>query len=476
MYIRSNKKGFTLIEVMIVLSIIVIGAGIIGSCILTSIRLGDNGLIETEIVATCNEIDRFLEDGIEMSTAIYIGDEKHSDSDKWHSIWVEDGVLYLDGESIYDVNGSISVDFSLSEGIAKGRISIDAKGEGLDSHSVEYIVDCMNLDSGVPSIDKTVLSRSSRLWFMKEFSLVSTLPEENADGDGDALPEIPDNVEDDSTDYEILSGNSFGSTAEFFGNSRQNVQIFKGSLIYNEKDGYWYQAISTQWINANDFTENGTTRSDCLRKLDTVYDKADDMSNIYFKGDIIKVDLPNMKGIYKCIVDRVHWYGYPDQVSSNWEKMADGTTLKMVSIDNEIPMGSEGTVYASLEDDLKNPKYSFKGEYDVHKEYFIGDIIKVNQKAKEGADCVTYYRKVYEGDAKPGKSDNSNRLVWKVYTRKFLSLSAYEVGDVVWAYNSGTGYRFKFLKGYDSIISSDANTWLIYNSEESGWTEKININ
>ena len=473
MYIRSNKKGFTLIEVMIVLSIIVIGAGIIGSCILTSIRLGNNGLIETEIVATCNEINTFLKDSTEMSTEVFIGDSKPDKKNNWHAIWVEDGMLYLDDKNLYEnigEYGNLSIGIEISNAVAKGQITINAKRKGIDSYSQKFVIDYFNLENKNINISNITLNKTNKLWFIKSFTF------EHKDDDEIILPEIPDNVEDDSTDYEILKGNSFGNTDEFFSGS-SSMQIFKGSLIFNEKDGYWYQAIKTQWIEYSMFTEKGVTANDCLRKLDTVYDKDDDRSNIFYRGDIIRVDLPDIKGIYKCVVDSVQWWGYPDQVQSNWEKMPDDTPLKMVSMErNDIPQGSEDTVYNNLEKDLKSSNYSFKGEYDSLKEYRIGDIVKITKKAEEGPESITYYRKVFDVSSKPGAPDNTNRLAWKAYTRKFYYKSAYEQGDIVWAYNSGTGYRFKFLKGYDSIMSSDANTWLIYNSEESGWTEKININ
>ena len=290
------------------------------------------------------------------------------------------------------------------------------------------------------------------------------------------MPEVPDDVEDDSTDYEILTGNSFGSTEDFFSGSN-SMEIHVGTLIFNELDGYWYQCHYKTWIGPYAFSSNGTTAGYALRKLDTVFDDVEsDRNNLYFKGDIIRVDLPYIKGIYRCKVDRVQYYDFTWDVDYRWEKMPDNTPLKLVSIESQIPAGSENTVYTQLEKDLKNDQYSYKGEYneDDNLRYKVGDIVKISLKAKEGPDCVTYYRKIFDNSSKPGKAD-SGKLAWKAYTRKFSKTSAYEIGDIVWAYNGGYSYNFKFIKNYDEIISGDGNNWMVYKSFEDGYTEKLDI-
>ncbi len=282
----------------------------------------------------------------------------------------------------------------------------------------------------------------------------------------EGLPELPVDIDGDSVDYEIAIGNSFGTVTDFFGNSA-SLPIAKGALIFNPNDHYWYQAMYDSWINSADFNQNAV-RPDLFRKLDSVFDGDIDKNVLYVKGDIIRVTVPGYEGIYECIVDRVQYYGYPNEVISNWKRMPDDTKQKLVSIVNdEVFSGSYGTVYAKLEADLKRPDFKYRGEYNSSIVYDVGDMVKITIKAAEGYDCVTYYRKVYDYDAQPGQESSNHRLAWKIYNRSFCSYSAYEIGDRIWVYWGSEGKELEFIKQYDCIVSSDSANWFFYNSYQS---------
>ena len=488
---KLDHKGFTLVELVVALAIVSLLLIGVGKVFVDSTNIYNGMVNDVSVRQYIDEIDDLLDSYLQDATYVYVGMDQPQYDGQLHNLYIQDDQFYVDDQLFFE-NDYTNCHFDFSFQLNNNHLMGVLKGEYIDGTTYEkdYFLDLVNVsqmeDSSMCQLSQT------KIWFDTQFIMTGSdeEPDDNEDEDI-GLPEVPDDVEDDSVDYEIIMGNSFGNTDGFFSGS-QSMMIFKGTLLFNPLDGYWYQACETQWVSPDNFTETGVKRPELMRKIDPTYHDASDTSRIFFKGDIIDVDIegymPNgqgweekttIKGKYKLLADRADQsqrlpgtYGW----SAYWEKVDDSTPLKMASLPNdEIPDGNKDSVYHSLEDDLKNPLYQYLGVYDENQSYDVGDIVKIVHKAKYGADYVTYYRKIFDYDAAPEKTDSNGKLAWQAYSRKFSYTSAYEVGDIVWAYNGYDSKHYRFLKNYDTIKEGDANNWMVYKSFEDGYTEKLDI-
>lgn len=101
-----NKKGFTLIEIIVVLAVISIIVGIAGSMMISAFKEVYNANVDLERRIVHSVIDVVRED-TQYATDVRLiqpderNDELFKEEDDWHFIYVKNGVLYRDDEPLF---------------------------------------------------------------------------------------------------------------------------------------------------------------------------------------------------------------------------------------------------------------------------------------------------------------------------------------------------------------------------------------
>lgn len=498
---KEKQQGFTLVEIVVVLSIGAIVLSMVGSMIVFSMNMFASGVGEVQDSISISELQDLLKTELESATEIVITqDSDQLPQGKWNSFAITDAngltqtitkddnttntISFKDFGSLKD---EITLKINLENDTSKGKY---AKVTITDD--ISYVVSLMNAQFNKTNSDVEIKD-DMVLYYKKDPRKVAFTDDSSNSGGSttdpvvpptttpetpsvdEIVPPIPDNIDDDSTDYVILNGDFFGTPEEYM-SGLVKTKVLKGMILFNPSDGFWYQALEDVYIESFDLSNS--RYSWAIKRLTAVYTASD--WNIkkrmqFYKGEVIDFEIPGDEGKYKCLND-VHWYGYPSESDWQyyWEKVDDSVPTKIISIPTNLPEKTEGTAMEELKSDLESSKYKFKGEYDSTKHYQVGDIIKITQKAKDGPDYVQYYRKLFNFDAEPGKTDSQRRFAWKLYSRKFSVNSAYEIGDLVWVFKE-SGY---VNSGFYIVQKDyfDADTYKKVGSDQSSAIDWINYN
>lgn len=489
MKLKKSQRGFTLVEVVVVTCISSIVLSMVGSMIVFSMNTFANGVEDVQDSISISELQDFLKSELESATDILLQDTKPQG--EWKSISLDGKVLTQRLEKEDDSSTVINSfeDFgSLKDDITSFKVMLVNASSKYANISISdadpYTISLKNANfsTSSASIDSTM-----KLYYKKDLRLAtitddsSTTPDtpetpedtEEEPSVDEIIPPIPDDVDEDSTDYVILNGDFFG-TADDYVVGYHSAPVYRGMILYCIDDGYWYQAKSDSWMNGGNPYPSSTW---LFRKLNTTYSLSDYKSNFrneYYKGEVIDFEIPGYEGRYECL-QNVQWSGYPGESNwtSYWKKVDTSVPTKLISITAKLPEKTNGTAVAELKEDLQSSKYSFKGEYNNQNTYQVGDIVKITYPAKSGPDFIQYYRKVFDFDSEPGKTDNQRRFAWKVYSRKFSVTSAYEKGDLVWAFQNSsqfdTGFYVVQKDYYTHDVADRANVvdWIVYGNSSS---------
>lgn len=486
MMYRKKHNGFTLIEIVVVTCISTIVFAMIGSLIVFSMKMFASGVEDVQDTISISSLQDFLKSELEYATDIKIQEEKPDGEWRSFAFQEEDKVLV---QSLEKEDNSIQVlnnfeNFGSLEGdITFIQVSLVNSTSTNDSYAKIKLGDTTSyiiaLNNASVSTANYTLQGNMKLYYRTEIQLSSITTDDSSSGDDDStttpevdeiIPSIPDNVDEDSTDYVILNGDFFGTIYDYaLGYS--SVPVYKGMIFFCPEDGYWYQAKITTWISLGDISNN----SWALKRLTTTVKPNDGNTTLFVKGDVIDFEYLGYEGRYECIDDLVY-AAYPGLVTDYewpqfWKKVDESVPTKLITISTDLPEETSGTALEELKEDLTSSEYSFQGEYDNTKTYQVGDIIKITQEASDGPDFVQYYRKVFDYDAEPGKKDSQNRFAWKLYSRKFSINSAYEKGDLVWLFQDNsqfyTGFYIVQQDYYDDSVSTISNVveWIIYSGQ-----------
>lgn len=458
-----NTKGFTLIEIVVVLMIISIGSTIVGSMIVTAIQFNNEGTKENMQKQIGDEIVAYLQEELSCSTAIYIQqnqpqikDENNNDL-TWNQMSVQDSRLYRNNQMVFEDDFYQRNDILLQATLKSSAlyITVQMKSDNHIDYQTTSVIALDNIAYGVNQLNDVVITSNSKIYYSKDMTLQATVPGDLPEED---KPLDPD--EDPSgtiTDYINSGSNNYGA----FSNITANSALKKGTLIFNKNDGYWYQLVQDAWIDENTFEINGGSY---LRALDPYFRS----KGVYFKGEvIIYKESDGSQTYYECLQDYREGNPGPKDLSwggaNFWKELSDVPEIKLTNpIEYDDSEEKIETVVDRLEEDSKG---SFVGEYDETKwnQYKVGDMVMITYEAKFGKPYREFYMKIYDYECKPGESDNQGRLAWRLYSKVYSCKSAYAIGDVTGVLINGKIYYRKFIENCDKEYTA----YDMYQSNES---------
>lgn len=483
---KKKQQGFTLVEIVVVLSIGAIVLSMVGSMIVFSMNMFASGVGEVQDSISISELQDLLKTELESATEIVITqDSDQLPQGKWNSFAITDAngltqtitkddnttntISFKDFGSLKD---EITLKINLENDTSKGKY---AKVTITDD--ISYVVSLINAQFNKTNSDVEIKD-DMVLYYKKEPRKVAFTDDSSNSGDSTTNPVVPptttpesDSVDPDPApsgtieDYIVGGAHNFGSSSNLLGvNSWNTVPLKKGSIYFNKNDGYWYQVLQdNKWI---DGSQTGSNAGNGIRRLDPYIEH----NKNHFKGEVFIWEATGE--YFECLQD-VAYYPLPYDENGNfvkdsvnyWKKLDKKPTVKMqFQIEYSEDQEPLETVVDQLDTDVK--KYKNMGEYDASKksQYKVGDMVVITYQAKFGKDYREFYRKIYDYDCEPGKTDNNGKLAWKLYSKQYSELSAYEIGDVL-SMTWGSEVRYmQFRKKHDE---SKSNSWFYGNSWNS---------
>ncbi len=459
-----RRNGFTLIEIIVVLMIASIGSVVVGSMIVTSVQLNNESVKENMQKQIADEIVSYFKEQFYASTAIYVQQDQPQIKDEnnndltWNQIYVQNHQLYRNNEEIFENDfyqrNNVSVDITLKQTAA--YITVKVSSSQYSEYQTTAVIDLDNIIYGTSELENAVITSENKIYYSLDKTLVATLPDQPEEPEE---PEEPEDEIDEAIDFVISGEQNYGDYSLITANSG----FKKGTVIFNKKDGYWYQVMQDNaWISESTFENIGGS---VIRAL-SPYFRSD---NMYFQGEIIIYqEEDGSKTYYECLKDYREGNPGPKDISwggrDYWKELDDSAKVKLLNpFEYDSSQETVDTVYDQLEQDINLYKPQ---EYDEAKwnQYQVGDMVKITYPAKLGPDHVEYYMKLFDYDAKPGETDNQGRLAWRLYSKVYSDKSAYKTGDVEGILlHGGITYR-EFIrdcaKGYTAEeMNQSHNTW-----------------
>lgn len=475
---RMNKKGMTLVEIVIVLLIASIAMTITGGILINSLGyFRDTTELSTDKTAGDGLLD-LIKSEIQYSTDVRVQvknpalDETESnetdlnktDKDDWHCFYVDNTQLYKDGSAVFvdedgnkgDYYNNRNLDITV-KGFNNGyrldmTISLN-KGTGTNketkykvSHTFEFLnlktkkASNANFQNPFANIgnDDEPLSSTMKLWYIKDADKIA--------------PDTDDGKKDDNNDTDSTGNGTVEDiilnidTKNCLGAFQSGVtggQIFKkGDIVWY--DNCWWQAINP--VN-NDVPGTGWQK---WKKLDKYYDN----SSFYEQGDIV--------------IFNDNYYRLKDKISENWYNPTDSwhweligsindpeavNTVKQKTYPKEYDRTIDTVVDLYLQnnsDDLRDPLKKKYFEFDSNKHYKDGDIIKMRSTDQENFYDLWIKKACFDTNKEPGTPDSG----WIKLVPFWVRNSSYKQGNVV-AYSRGGLDYIKAIN--DVLIDIDAH-------------------
>lgn len=474
---KRKRNGFTLVEIIVALSASAIVCGVAGSMVIFSMNMSSEGIKENLEKQIVDSLITSFEEDLSRATAIVYsenGEEptlKKEDNTnlEWHSYSVSNGRIVRDNELMYDDAFYKYNDICLS-------IQIHDQSALLKVSSTTYsqiaVISFLNKQYELnTSGEEQQIEGNAKLYYSTS---INKQPDHSESDEPEITPPIdsdepkePELVNPDKEpngtieDYVVSGSNNYGGFQTIIDFSEKNTYIFKGALVFNKKDGYWYQVIQSQWITEEIFSHNSGA---VMRRIDPYFST----SSSYLKGDVILYEYQGSVNYYRCTNDVLYGWPVPDgdyNSTKFWEKLDEKPEG---ALQTTIEYNEGGTPMATVADTLEeDAKDSYVGEYDASKTYQVGDMVSITYEAKYGKPYREFYMKMNDIDVKPGEKDAQDKVGWKLYSKLYHSASAYKKGDVVGIIMDNKVFYFRFLRDCDKSYSRIQ----IYYNAQYAWFE-----
>ena len=477
---KRKRNGFTLVEIVVALSGSAIVCSMVGSMVLFSMNMSAEGIKENQEKQIVDSLVTSFEEDLSSATAIVYSEngdaptlKKDDNTDlEWHAYSISDGRILRDNSLMYDdafyQRNAIQLSIKMQSNSALLRVSSTTYSQVavISLMNKQYTINTSNDEKQIDGDAKLYYSTSKNK--QQESSNTPTTPEEpevtpTPPGESEK-PQEPELVNPDKEptgtieDYVVSGSNNLGGFQTIIDFSEKNTYIFKGAMVFNKNDGYWYQVINPDWITEDIFSNNSGA---VMRRIDPYFSA----SSAYLKGDVILYEYNGEVNYYRCLNDVLYGWPVPDgdyNSANYWQKLdgkPEGTLQTTIDYDEGgTPMA---TIADKLEDDAKT---SYVGEYDASKTYQIGDMVSITYEAKYGKPYREFYMKMNNTNVKPGEKDGQNRVGWKLYNKLYNSTSAYKKGDVLGIIMNGKVLYFRFLRDCDKAYT---RRQIYYNAQYS---------
>lgn len=451
MKLVKNKKGMTLVEIIVSLLIASIVLVMAGSILLSSLSMYDQNTLEDLDKGLLDNAFRLVEEEITYAGEVQVRDTKLDKEEGYSVFKIENGELLYNGNEVYGEDTyhkrtlRMNVSKSSDTKMKLEMVLLDKDKVLLTRESI-ITFDNMDLleDSKGFVADKNKTYTDAYVYFKKVDVALGDEPE--LDYSGTVLDQIE-------------CRDSLNDKGKFI----EGVPYEIGDFVYLEIDGkqVWYRCMDAGPFNYNEVISDQRL---VWKKIDPYHS----ITNGYLIGDVV-ID-KNTGDYYKCILST--WNkGVPiklvmDYEPQYWKKIDKPTeTNKICGITGLVSPGS-GTV------DEKDDNEIDIFDYDkLTGQGNIGEFVKY-----DGATWMKLLQGA--GSIKPGEKNNQNQYVWQKIQPEWDPTSSYtsrdpnfnNKADVVIYY----GFHYRVKEGQiiaDGRIPATKNangTW----SVSEGW-EKV---
>lgn len=420
MKLLKNKKGMTLIEIMVVLLIMSILLVIMGSLILNSFKYFNETTTQDLSKRSLDSISDYIREELLYASDVRVQEEKPNE-EEWNILHVKDGKLYKNEEQVFsDIFYDKNELYINVRGFENYRLDIKytyKDSDGKQVYSTNDTLELLNLKMKIENesnfdpfsniSNATVINDKVKIYYQK------TIKE---------IEEQPDEPEDVFSSTQCLNGYNNRGLYKAGDNFKTGDMVYHNDVY----GGYWYIFVYNDQVNVA-----GTPLQNLWWKR--VSDKYS-VYSAYHKDDIIYYLKNNTYYLLnKDLINR--WSSvYPDSDEGKvfFKKLADDGTVKSRIACSEIPDDQE-TVANKLDYDNLNSIQEFVSG----KSYQEGEFVKITYDG----GYIEYYLKVLESTGKNPPNSNPSSG-WQRLTKDWDENSTYKKGDVVLYRRSDNNYYF----------------------------------
>lgn len=438
MKLLKNKKGMTLVEIIVVLLIMSILLVIMGSLILNAFSYFNKTTDQDINKRSLDSISEYVRSELLYASDVRVQEEK-PDEEEWNTLYIIDGKLYKNDETVYSEGFYNHNDLVIKlRGFEQYRLDLNYSFKDDDNanvYSTNDTLELLNLKIKIESDDEfnpfsnistvTTVTDKVKIYYQKSIKVTEEEKPVNPD-EGTVADQL-----------ECLNGYN-------------NRGLFKSGRLYNVGDMTYYG--NSWWIlyNGSYIWNNPPTSEHKWKKLYYRFDS----KSIYEKGDIIIYSNPSSSikqfhedRYYRCRETMLNmgqsyapdtdWHG-----NIRWE-LIDGDDIKS-SLACHTVLDKNKTVANKLD-------YEELDEIDEFisgKSYAIGDYVKIT--SENGYE--EFYLKVLESNGKNGPNTNPSSG-WQRLTRDWDENSAYKKGDIaIYKRSDSKNYFIQAQKDIDKKV------------------------
>lgn len=425
-----NKKGFTLIEIIVSIALMSIVLMIVGTIIISTTGLLSKSTQSDLHKRAIDEIIDFVRSEIQYSSDVRVVKEKPkttNEKDDWHCLYVKDDVLYRDDQQLFTKdfysNGKLNMNAKCSyESNQRIDISYSLRDENEVLYSSRDTIVLFNLkvsdeikNQGLYTQESQDLSIGSdgngyRIYYNKYLSISDSKTQSTSNG---TVEDIQKNM---------FYGNYFGA---FIG--EKNIQYKLGTIVWH--DGFWWEAL-----NDNDSSVPGKNFAwKCLDANFTSESQGsgkNKLSSGYEKNDIVIYN----ENYYQAL-KYVQWDAPIVSDKECWELLGSIHNSKIVEKVKKNKYSQRNTfnndnvlkIHLPSNIDLTDPSHKNISLYE-DKLYKINNIVKI--KSELNNEYYDLYCKIgnLESISKPGSGPSSG---WLKLNINYSDTSAYKKNDII---------------------------------------------
>lgn len=465
MKILRNKKGMTLVEIIVVLLIMSILLVIMGSLILNAFNYFNKTTDQDINKRSLDSISEYVRSELLYASDVRVQEEK-PDEEEWNTLYIIDGKLYKNDETVYSEGFYNHNDLVIKlRGFEQYRLDLNYSFKDMDkanAYSTEDTLELLNLKVKIESDDEfnpfsnistvTTVTDKVKIYYKKTIEQIK--------------PEIPVNTAKGTVADIVLNLNGHNNLGLFDENNKNRYQ--NGEMIWFE--GNWWERVSRDNnLNPSDgFGWKRLTAEYCAPSLKepnkgySSYEKNDIViyEGYYYKAnrDIISHAGTQWNGF---ITDCVNEY-------SAWKKLGpidDPETVALVSKNTypEKHPNNYNNVVAKYwpadcdMSDLYRSNYELFSENKVYKD---GSIVKKLAGSYKGIEYYDLYIKkaCFDTNKPPGTADSG----WIKLSMHFSNTSTYLKGDIVRDPLNGGNRIFQAVKDITELTVPEND---IYNKK-----------
>lgn len=437
MKLLKNKKGMTLVEIVVVLLIMSILLVIMGSLILNAFSYFNKTTDQDINKRALDSISEYVRSELLYASDVRVQEEKPND-EEWNTLYIVDGKLYKDDEQVFSNNFYNKNNLVLKlRGFDQYRLDLNYSFKDMDkanAYSTKDTLELLNLKIKIESDSEfnpfnnisTVTTVSDKVKIYYQKSIKVTEEEKPINPDEGTVAELMNclNFHNNRMDFNPNFGNGV-------------VKYRLGDMVFYE--GYWWQLCEESGLWEND--KPGST-GHVWKKISGEFDE----SSCYTVGDIIYIRENDKILYFKCKRNCINYTKTPkpninrpyDDWSNFWEQCEKPEKLTLSCLPYTQAYNSDegkSVIYKILnylnENNLTLDDIPVFDEDSVnnHKQ---GSFVKIWDEEKS---IYRYFMKLdngQENENRPGEQPgNNNKLIWQEMKIDWDEYSGYETDDVV---------------------------------------------